>query len=336
MLSGKAPFYSKIKTDSASSIMRRIKEGDFRLEGESWRFVSTAAKQLTKGLLTVDPRKRFSLEQVRSSSWVTGVGPPHTSSPALLTSRLLLAEPTERCLKQTYDAFHNATREGFRLTPVSSASSKLLHKRKLKQSVSSDTCSSVSDRSSLGSKSSGSSGVTVTSSKHWPDAVHPAPPLPAKKDMEIFSFKSGQVQQYLQHQSGFPQPSTVPHPYSLPLSVQVGPAPPTVSSHRFISSPHSLLPAYPPSYTFSDSITAVSGVSLSLIQSDLDVINSSSVIPKVSAGGGAAVSAASSANLGPLTRSRKRKLCQTESRNGDKSEVAAKTKVARTGTIVIE
>merc|ERR1719483_830154 len=70
MLSGKPPFYSKTKTDSASSIMRKIKEGEFRLEGEPWRYVSSAARNLTKGLLTVDPRKRFSMEQLRTSSWI--------------------------------------------------------------------------------------------------------------------------------------------------------------------------------------------------------------------------------------------------------------------------
>merc|ERR1719450_353774 len=202
MLSGKAPFYSKIKTDSASSIMRRIKEGDFRLEGESWRYVSSAARNLTKGLLTVDPRKRYSMEQLKNNSWIQAAQ-NYCSNQALLTASVLIAEPTERCLKQTYDAFHNATREGFRLTPVSSASSKLLQKRKLKQSVSSETStSSLSDRSSFGSKSSGSLTMTSSSSKHWPDAVHSG--SGRSKDLEIFSFKSGSVQQYL---SSSPHPS---------------------------------------------------------------------------------------------------------------------------------
>merc|ERR1712127_330643 len=113
------------------------------------------------------------MDQLCNSPWVAAAaaqGP--ASQPCLLTSSLLIAEPTERCLKQTYDAFHNATREGFRLTPVSSASSKLLQKRKLKQSVSSETStSSLSDRSSFGSKSSGSLTMS-SSSKHWSDAVH--------------------------------------------------------------------------------------------------------------------------------------------------------------------
>ena len=156
MLSGRSPFFSRLKTDSASHVMRRIKEGDFRLEGEAWRCVSSQAKSLTKGLLTVDPRKRLSMEQLRSNSWVMSAATTSASlqqqPQSLMTTSVLVTEPLERCLKQTYDAFHNVTREGFRLSPLSSASSKLIQRRKMKQSLSSDT-----DRSSLGSKGSGSS-----------------------------------------------------------------------------------------------------------------------------------------------------------------------------------
>ena len=54
MLSGRSPFYSRTRTDSASHVMRRIKEGDFRLEGEPWRYVSSQAKSLTKVILASD------------------------------------------------------------------------------------------------------------------------------------------------------------------------------------------------------------------------------------------------------------------------------------------
>ena len=377
MLSGKAPFYTKAKTDSASSIMRRIKEGDFRLEGESWRYVSSAAKSLTKGLLTVDPRKRFSMEQLRSSPWLSGGGLNGISAnmPTLLTASVLIAEPTERCLKQTYDAFHNATREGFRLTPVSSASSKLLQKRKLKQSVSSETStSSLSDRSSFGSKSSGSSiSMSNSSSKHWPDAVHQGSTNPSRsKDLEIFSFKSGHVQQYLTASSfpssvssttisrtgTFTHPLTSRTPLTIPLTVQV---PVTSTSYPsshfspFTPSPAALSfptsPGYPPP-TSSYHETGQSGVSLTLIQNDHDVINSSSVIQKT---GNPAVLVAlrpteervanspgsAESEKGPLTRSRKRRLQDVETTIADHQPAPldlkiAKTKIKRAGTIVIE
>jgi hypothetical protein len=54
------------------------------------------------------------MEQLKRNSWIASC-PAATYSCPLLTPTLLIAEPaTERCLKQAYDAFHNATREGFR------------------------------------------------------------------------------------------------------------------------------------------------------------------------------------------------------------------------------
>merc|ERR1719499_723878 len=373
MLSGRAPFYSRAKTDSASSIMRRIKEGDFRLEGDAWRYVSSAARNLTKGLLTVDPRKRFSMDQLCNSPWIAAASSQTPASqPCLLTASLLIAEPTERCLKQTYDAFHNATREGFRLTPVASASSKLLQKRKMKQSVSSDaSSSSLSDRSSFGSKSSGSVTMTSTSTKHWSDAVHQTPSSSSgtsrPKDLEIFSFKSGHVQQYLSsyptannlRTGTFTHPLICGTPLNVPLTVQVPNAAPTFSSSHhspfiqssFITSP---ILSYPPRYPYSDN--GISGVSLSLIQQqDLDVINSSSVIQKSSSTVTATVTSSSyqpsqclsprtcsdgctCGCSGPITRSRKRRLCDGDTNNSDKTldHKVGKMKMQRTGTIVIE
>ena len=391
MLSGRAPFYSRAKTDSASSIMRRIKEGDFRLEGDAWRYVSSAARNLTKGLLTVDPRKRFSMEQLCSSPWLAAASSQSPASqPCLLTASLLIAEPTERCLKQTYDAFHNATREGFRLTPVSSASSKLLQKRKLKQSVSSETStSSLSDRSSFGSKSSGSLTMTSSSSKHWSDAVHSG--SGRSKDLEIFSFKSGtSVQQYLTSSHPSPTATTTTsrtgiftHPLAsraplmVPLMVQVPTAATYSSSHfaPFTASPTLTFPASSNArFTPAPYQDSISGVSLSLIQTDHDVINSSSVIQKAGCSPAAAqptsqskeriqaateicqenplcgcpsctapsnegVGDASSKAQGPLTRSRKRRLKDGEACSETQGPIdlkVAKSKMKRSGTIIIE
>ena len=385
MLSGRAPFYSRAKTDSASSIMRRIKEGDFRLEGDAWRYVSSAARNLTKGLLTVDPRKRFSMDQLCNSPWIAAASSQTPASqPCLLTASLLIAEPTERCLKQTYDAFHNATREGFRLTPVSSASSKLLQKRKLKQSVSSETStSSLSDRSSFGSKSSGSLTMTSSSSKHWPDAVHSSS-SGRSKDLEIFSFKSGSVQQYLTSSHPSPTATTTTsrtgiftHPLAsraplmVPLMVQVPTAATYSSSHfaPFTPSPTLTFPATSNSrFTSAPYQDSISGVSLSLIQTDHDVINSSSVIQKAGCSPAAPQPASQSeermqatseicqqnplcgctscaastevdASKGPLTRSRKRRLRDGEACSETQGPIdlkVAKSKMKRSGTIIIE
>lgn len=54
MLSGQVPFQSEqrgMTSSYAADIMHKIKEGDFSLDGESWKGVSDDAKELVKGLL---------------------------------------------------------------------------------------------------------------------------------------------------------------------------------------------------------------------------------------------------------------------------------------------
>ena len=292
MLGGTAPFYSRPRVDTASSIMRRIKEGDFRFDGDAWKCVSNTAKTLCKGLLTVDPRKRISMDQLHSAPWLlqttANVNP-------LMTPALLIADPTtELCIKQTYAAFHNATREGFRLFPVASSGSKLLQKRKLKQSVSTETTiSSSSDRSSFGSKSSsGSSGsLTNSSAKLWGGSVNQLKP----KESDVFSFKGHQVSEYLSSFPGIPVPlSSYCSPLTLPLTVQVS----SFSSHTLPAPPPLL--SYPPQpFPFP---LGNSGVSLSII--------SSPVIAPSSTPSHSVLCTPECHCYGPITRSRKRKLCE--------------------------
>ena len=76
MLSGRSPFLSASKSvngreDSASSIMRRIKAGDCKIDKENG--FSPAAKQLTKGLLTVDPKKRLTLDDLFKNPWINNL-----------------------------------------------------------------------------------------------------------------------------------------------------------------------------------------------------------------------------------------------------------------------
>lgn len=54
MLSGQVPFQSEqrgMTSSYAADIMHKIKEGDFSLDGESWKGVSDDAKELVKGEL---------------------------------------------------------------------------------------------------------------------------------------------------------------------------------------------------------------------------------------------------------------------------------------------
>ena len=72
MLSGRSPFLttSRSREDSASSIIRRIKNGDFKMDGDVWKHISTTARSLAKGLLTVDPKKRLTLDDLFRSPWI--------------------------------------------------------------------------------------------------------------------------------------------------------------------------------------------------------------------------------------------------------------------------
>lgn len=139
MLSGRSPFlghhhhpqYTPVKSnlnknsnhynndDSVASIIRRIKNGDFRMDSDSWKYVSPAAKSITRGLLTVDVKKRLTMEALFSSSWINNTLNNNNNPPALLMTPLILNEPKtsmhviDRNLKQTFNAFHTVARETF-------------------------------------------------------------------------------------------------------------------------------------------------------------------------------------------------------------------------------
>jgi len=70
MLSGNVPFHAKNKTESASEIIARIRLADYHF-GPEFDSVSETAKDLVKGLLTVDPKKRLSLIQLANHPWLT-------------------------------------------------------------------------------------------------------------------------------------------------------------------------------------------------------------------------------------------------------------------------
>ncbi|XP_040583710.1 ribosomal protein S6 kinase alpha-5 isoform X1 [Lepeophtheirus salmonis] len=120
MLSGRSPFANPHREDdSSSATISRIKKGEFRMEGESWKYVSSAGKALTRGLLTVDPKKRLNLENLISSSWIHLT--TSSSNASLLTPSVLRSSGThsDRSLKRTYNAFRTVTREGFFRSSIS-------------------------------------------------------------------------------------------------------------------------------------------------------------------------------------------------------------------------
>ncbi|CAN7999602.1 unnamed protein product, partial [Ixodes hexagonus] len=160
MLSGRAPFQSPSRHASAAALMQRIREGEFCFDGPQWDPVSEEAKSVIRGLLTVECQARLTMAELRSHSWV------HTKSShwsaSLMTPDVLSSSSSPRAaesaLRATFDAFHLATRGGFRLLDVSAAP--LAQRRRLKRNsadVRSDSSVSTSSGSSFTSSTSSSS-----------------------------------------------------------------------------------------------------------------------------------------------------------------------------------
>uniref|UniRef100_A0A671U2T0 Ribosomal protein S6 kinase n=1 Tax=Sparus aurata TaxID=8175 RepID=A0A671U2T0_SPAAU len=167
MLSGQVPFQSEqrgMTSSYAADIMQKIKEGDFSLEGEAWKGVSEDAKELVKGLLTVDPERRLKLSDLKENSWLQG-GACMSTTPLCTPDVLESSGPTVRTyVNATYKAFNRGKREGFFLKSVDNAP--LAKRRKLKM-----TSTGVETRwssSSSSSSSSTSSSASATASKAQP------------------------------------------------------------------------------------------------------------------------------------------------------------------------
>lgn len=156
MLSGQVPFQSSQEggvLTHAAEIMHKIKEGQFSLEGEAWRGVSEEAKELVRGLLTVDPSKRLKMSTLRYSEWLQD-GSALSSTPLMTPDILESSGPAVRSgVNAAFMAFNKGKREGFFLKSVENAP--LAKRRKLKMS----STGAEARRSSSSSSSSGSSSA---------------------------------------------------------------------------------------------------------------------------------------------------------------------------------
>ena len=178
MLSGRPPFLAlRAHEDSATAIMTRIKNGDYKMDDDSWRGVSSVAKSLVKGLLTVDPKRRLRLEDLVRSPWINQPTPHHQLFSQFNNNPISSlfnqsAKPNlgriDRQLKQTFNAFHSVAREGglaqltssnITVTKVITAPAALVStsssasRRHLKSSTVSSTNSSTSSNGSSANNS---------------------------------------------------------------------------------------------------------------------------------------------------------------------------------------
>jgi calcium-dependent protein kinase len=65
MLAGYMPFYGK----DNSAIMSKIMKGDYSLKGKDWDSVSKDAKDLLRGMLHPNPKKRLNAQQCMDNPW---------------------------------------------------------------------------------------------------------------------------------------------------------------------------------------------------------------------------------------------------------------------------
>jgi ribosomal protein S6 kinase alpha-5 len=202
MLSGSVPFQSYSREASAAAIMQRIREGEFSFSAPQWELVSHKAKSVIKGLLTVDPKQRLTMSELLSHPWVVGQLKGGYSSTPLMTPDVLSSHSnsgraTETAIKATFDAFHMARLEGFRLLDVSAAP--LAQRRKLKKSSTDARSSSCSSNSSISgsnvtsSSSSSSASNRRTSSLTTPTSLRP----PSDPNDSVFNYSESKVSAYL-------------------------------------------------------------------------------------------------------------------------------------------
>jgi len=66
LLGGYPPFHD----DNMRNLFKKIRKGDFVFHPEYWKNVSEDAKNLIRGLLTVDEKKRLSADEVLKHQWL--------------------------------------------------------------------------------------------------------------------------------------------------------------------------------------------------------------------------------------------------------------------------
>ncbi|KAI3984209.1 hypothetical protein MKX01_011163 [Papaver californicum] len=84
LLSGYLPFHATLNRQKQQLILA----GDFSFDDHSWKTISSSAKHLISSLLTVDPHRRPTAQQILQHPWVTGDSAKQDLMDAEVVSRL--------------------------------------------------------------------------------------------------------------------------------------------------------------------------------------------------------------------------------------------------------
>jgi len=96
LICGFPPFYHQ----NTNMLYKQIKKGEYDFPDPYWTDISDSAKELVRGLLTVDPKKRMSAKDVLAHPWIAGKTASSKTFDSSHSSRLKLLQ-ARRKLKRT-------------------------------------------------------------------------------------------------------------------------------------------------------------------------------------------------------------------------------------------
>lgn len=71
LLCGFPPFYSNHGLAISPGMKKRIRTGQYDFPNPEWKNVSQSAKDLIKGMMSVDPSRRLTIDLVMRNSWIS-------------------------------------------------------------------------------------------------------------------------------------------------------------------------------------------------------------------------------------------------------------------------
>mmetsp|Transcript_22471 Transcript_22471/g.58664 ORF Transcript_22471/g.58664 Transcript_22471/m.58664 type:complete len:938 (+) Transcript_22471:583-3396(+) len=210
MLAGYPPFHSR-KNMTAEAMLERVKGGDFKFPEAEWAGVSAEAKDLVRGLLTVDSSKRLTAEDAAKHPWLAklrmekeelGLYDSDLMSPAILTAQSepppaapnLKRKRSLPCIvTETINVVARQVRQGHKAVPgvTDNIGASSLMQRRAKRSRSSASSSStdpgrlsVDSLPSLASPPEGPRLLESAPPKAAPPSVAALPPFPTVTELK--------------------------------------------------------------------------------------------------------------------------------------------------------
>ncbi|CAF0997425.1 unnamed protein product [Rotaria sordida] len=244
MLSGEVPFNSITTHRTAEEIVEDITRSKLSYDSTAWKNVSQPAKDLVKGLLTVDPSKRLTIKDLTRNTWLRGSSQSttHDHQQLLLTPNILSQASRSlivRAVNITMRAFQKAGQ--FQLSSVTDGL--LARRRHTKKST--DSCSSTSSSTTTSTAAVVPTSIPPSTLPHTRRLCGngvcrcrhaPCPPTNDSSSLSSFDFSDERLSQLIDQ---YPLTTTTPKRYGMTLRSRATAATSGIT-HEFAS------PAPPP------------------------------------------------------------------------------------------